>query len=108
MRECDTGGGEGVKIPKLLPTSKSPPFAVSDRLPDITHIVFVVHGVGQVIDDTTIIRNTNIMRDNVQSLLSKHCPHFQRDTGQRVEFFPVEWRSSLRISVAICPLNENI
>ena len=58
--------------------------------------MFVVHGVGQVIDDTTIIRNTNIMRDNVQSLLSKHCPHFQRDTGQRVEFFPVEWRSSLR------------
>ena len=70
--------------------------AVSDRLPDITHIVFVVHGVGQVIDDTTIIRNTNIMRDNVQSLLTKHCPHFQRDTGHRVEFFPVEWRSSLR------------
>ena len=68
----------------------------ADRLPDVNHIVFVVHGVGQVIDDTTIIRNTNIMRDNVQSLLSKHCPHFQRDTGQRVEFFPVEWRSSLR------------
>ena len=76
----------------LIPLS----LAVSDRLPDITHIVFVVHGVGQVIDDTTIIRNTNIMRDNVQSLLAKHCPHFQRDTGHRVEFFPVEWRSSLR------------
>ena len=69
--------------------------------------MFVVHGVGQVIDDTTIIRNTNIMRDNVQSLLSKHCPHFQRDTGQRVEFFPVEWRSSLRNSVANCPLMLN-
>jgi hypothetical protein len=34
-------------------------FPAADRLPDITHIVFVVHGVGQVIDDTTIIRNTN-------------------------------------------------
>ena len=47
---------------------------LSDRLPDITHIVFVVHGVGQVVDDTTIIRNTNIMRDNVNAALNKHFP----------------------------------
>ncbi len=39
----------------------------TDRMHDITHLVFVVHGVGQVNDDTTIIRNTNIMRDNVSS-----------------------------------------
>ena len=70
---------------------------VTDRLPDITHIVFVVHGVGQVVDDTTIIRNTNIMRDNVQSILNKHFEGFQRESGQRTEFFPVEWRSSLRL-----------
>ncbi len=92
---------------------------VPDRLPDITHIVFVVHGVGQasfikiqilkfsfdkylfgtlqVVDDTTIIRNTNVLRDNVSALLSKHFPSLQRDAGQRVEFFPVEWRSSLRL-----------
>jgi phospholipase DDHD1 len=37
------------------------------------------------------------MRDNVQQLLGKNCPNFQRDSGQRVEFFPVEWRSSLRL-----------
>ncbi len=64
----------------------------TDKTPDITHIVFVVHGVGQVVDDTTIIRNTNILRDNVQSILNKHFPNLQRDTNQRVEFFPVEWR----------------
>ena len=69
----------------------------TDRLCDITHIVFVVHGVGQVVDDTTIIRNTNIMRDNVTQILAKHFPKFQMETGQRVEFFPVEWRSSLRL-----------
>ncbi|TRY71739.1 hypothetical protein TCAL_08151 [Tigriopus californicus] len=68
-----------------------------DRLPDITHIVFVVHGVGQVVDDTTIIRNTNIMRDNVNSIQNKHFAKQVKDTGQRIEFFPVEWRSSLRL-----------
>ena len=69
----------------------------TDRLCDITHLVFVVHGVGQVVDDTTILRNTNIMRDNLTSNLAKHFPKFQGETGQRAEFFPVEWRSSLRL-----------
>lgn len=69
----------------------------TDRLADISHIVFVVHGVGQVVDDTTIIRNTNIMRDNIASIMAKHFPRFQMESGQRVEFFPVEWRSSLRL-----------
>ena len=48
-------------------------------------------------DDTTIIRNTNIMRDNMTQILAKHFPKFQVETGQRAEFFPVEWRSSLRL-----------
>ncbi len=69
----------------------------TDRLAEITHIVFVVHGVGQVVDDTTIIRNTNIMRDNLAQILAKHFPKFQVETGQRAEFFPVEWRSTLRL-----------
>ena len=69
----------------------------TDRLCDITHLVFVVHGVGQVVDDTTILRNTNIMRDNLTHNLAKHFPKFQAETGQRAEFFPVEWRSSLRL-----------
>ena len=59
--------------------------------------VFVVHGVGQVVDDTTIIRNTNILRDNISAMMGKYVPRFHVETGQRVEFFPVEWRSSLRL-----------
>ena len=59
--------------------------------------VFVVHGVGQVVDDTTIIRNTNILRDNISALMQKNFPRFHVETGQRVEFFPVEWRSALRL-----------
>ena len=69
----------------------------TDRLCDITHLVFVVHGVGQVVDDTTILRNTNLMRDNLAQNLAKNFPKFQGETGQRAEFFPVEWRSSLRL-----------
>ena len=76
----------------------------TDRLCDITHIVFVVHGVGQVVDDTTIIRNTNIMRDNVTSIMAKHFSKFQLETGQRAEFFPVEWRSSLRLGEGMVQL----
>jgi hypothetical protein len=59
--------------------------------------VFVVHGVGQVVDDTTIIRNTNILRDNISALMQKNFPRFHVETGQRVELFPVEWRSALRL-----------
>ena len=95
---------------------------------EISHVIFVVHGVGQVVDDSSIIRNTNIMRDNMSQTLgkleivfcfhvkilfiyfkkifrlffhpqitAKHYPKFQMETGQRAEFFPVEWRSSLRL-----------
>ena len=50
-----------------------------------------------MVDDSSIIRNTNIMRDNMSQTLAKHYPKFQMETGQRAEFFPVEWRSSLRL-----------
>jgi hypothetical protein len=44
--------------------------------------VFVVHGVGQVVDDTTIIRNTNILRDNMGAMMTKYFPRFHVETGQ--------------------------
>nr|XP_040565528.1 phospholipase DDHD1-like [Lepeophtheirus salmonis] len=73
----------------------------SDKLADISHIVFVIHGVGQVVDDTTILRNTNILRDNVHAMIEKHFKSYQNETGQRIEFFPVEWRSSLTLDEGI-------
>ena len=45
--------------------------AHTDRLAEISHVIFVVHGVGQVVDDSSIIRNTNIMRDNMSQTLGK-------------------------------------
>lgn len=32
---------------------------VLERPPDITHVVFVIHGIGQKMDAGRIIRNTN-------------------------------------------------
>ena len=69
----------------------------ADRLPDVTHAVFVVHGVGGVMDDSTIGRNAALLRDNVSHILTKCFPKFQEQSGQRVEFFPVEWRANLRL-----------
>ena len=69
----------------------------ADRLPDVTHTVFIVHGVGGIMDEGTIGRNATIMRDNVSHILTKCFPKFQEQSGQRVEFFPVEWRTNLRL-----------
>ena len=63
----------------------------------MTHAVFVVHGVGGAMDEGTIGRNATLMRDNVSHILTKCFPKFQEQSGQRVEFFPVEWRTNLRL-----------
>ena len=48
-------------------------------------------------DEGTIGRNATLMRDNVSHILTKCFPKFQEQSGQRVEFFPVEWRTNLRL-----------
>ena len=34
----------------------------AERLPDVSHIVFVVHGVGGIMDESTICRNASVLR----------------------------------------------
>jgi hypothetical protein len=34
----------------------------AERLPDVTHVVFVVHGVGGIMDESTIGRNAAFLR----------------------------------------------
>lgn len=67
--------------------------SVEDKPRDIDHLVFVVHGIGQKRDTGKIIRNTTCFRDCVDWLKQKYFPN----TKHRVEFFPVEWRSSLKL-----------
>ncbi|XP_066990985.1 phospholipase DDHD1 [Anabrus simplex] len=65
----------------------------TDRPVDITHLVFVIHGIGQKMDTGRIIRNTSTFRDCVAWVKQKY---FQ-SSAHRAEFFPVEWRSSLKL-----------
>ncbi|XP_043278278.1 phospholipase DDHD1-like isoform X2 [Venturia canescens] len=66
---------------------------IDDKPHDIDHLVFVVHGIGQKGDTGKIIRNTTSFRECVSWLERKYFPN----SKHRVEFFPVEWRSSLKL-----------
>ncbi|KAM9840775.1 phospholipase DDHD1b [Aulostomus maculatus] len=68
--------------------------APEDTLRETTHIVFVVHGIGQKMDQGRIIRNTSMMRDAARKMEEKH---FSARTTEHVEFLPVEWRSKLAL-----------
>ncbi|XP_075471237.1 phospholipase DDHD1 isoform X3 [Ascaphus truei] len=65
-----------------------------DKPVDTTHIVFVVHGIGQKMDQGRIIKNTAMMRDTARKIEEKH---FSNVATEHVEFFPVEWRSKLAL-----------
>ncbi|XP_011859855.1 PREDICTED: phospholipase DDHD1-like [Vollenhovia emeryi] len=67
--------------------------SMEDKPRDIDHLVFVVHGIGQKRDTGKIIRNTTCFRDCVDWLKQKYFPN----SKHREEFFPVEWRSSLKL-----------
>ncbi|XP_058790056.1 phospholipase DDHD1-like isoform X2 [Phymastichus coffea] len=66
---------------------------MEDKPDDIDHLVFVVHGIGQKRDTGKIIRNTSMFRECVERMKQKYFP----TSEHRVEFFPVEWRSSLKL-----------
>ncbi|XP_055017765.1 phospholipase DDHD1 [Boleophthalmus pectinirostris] len=65
-----------------------------DRPPQTTHIVFVVHGIGQKMDQGRIIKNTAMLREGVRKMEEKHFPGHN---DEHVEFLPVEWRSKLSL-----------
>ncbi|XP_054653050.1 phospholipase DDHD1 isoform X1 [Dunckerocampus dactyliophorus] len=65
-----------------------------DRPPQTTHIVFVVHGIGQKMDQGRIIKNTGMLREGVRKMEEKH---FAEHNHEHVEFLPVEWRSKLAL-----------
>ncbi|XP_075926610.1 phospholipase DDHD1 isoform X3 [Petromyzon marinus] len=68
---------------------------VEDRPPDVSHLVFVVHGIGQKMDQNRIIRNTNTIREAVRRMEERYYPVVAQT--RRVEFLPVEWRSKLQL-----------
>ncbi|XP_062862968.1 phospholipase DDHD1 [Trichomycterus rosablanca] len=68
--------------------------SVEDKPPQTTHIVFVVHGIGQKMDKDRIIKNTGMLREAARKMEEKH---FAEHTEEHVEFLPVEWRSKLAL-----------
>ncbi|XP_052001545.1 phospholipase DDHD1 isoform X1 [Xyrauchen texanus] len=68
--------------------------SLDDKPPQTTHIVFVVHGIGQKMDKDRIIKNTGMLREAVRKMEEKH---FTKQRQEHVEFLPVEWRSKLAL-----------
>ncbi|GAA6109270.1 phospholipase DDHD1 isoform X1 [Tachysurus ichikawai] len=68
--------------------------SLEDKPPQTTHIVFVVHGIGQKMDKDRIIKNTGMLREAVRKMEEKH---FSEHIEEHVEFLPVEWRSKLSL-----------
>ncbi|XP_017331547.1 phospholipase DDHD1 isoform X2 [Ictalurus punctatus] len=68
--------------------------SLEDKPPQTTHIVFVVHGIGQKMDKDRIIKNTGMLREAVRKMEERH---FAEHTEEHVEFLPVEWRSKLTL-----------
>ncbi|XP_013412513.1 phospholipase DDHD1 [Lingula anatina] len=69
----------------------------TDKPPDITHLVFVIHGIGQKMDTGSIVKCCAELREVAGKLKTRWFPHIEEDRQQRAEFLPVEWRSSLKL-----------
>ncbi|XP_041353562.1 phospholipase DDHD1-like [Gigantopelta aegis] len=68
---------------------------MDDKPLDITHLVFVVHGIGQKMDTGAIVKCCKDLRERVEHI--KHKYHSHECYNKRAEFLPVEWRSSLTL-----------
>ncbi|XP_048258899.1 phospholipase DDHD1-like [Haliotis rufescens] len=69
---------------------------MEDKPPDIAHLVFVVHGIGQKMETGAIVKCCKDLRERVVHLKQKYFPDFDQH-NKRSEFLPVEWRSSLKL-----------
>ena len=67
----------------------------ADKPPDISHLIFVVHGIGQLMHMSNIVKSCVSLQQCAVTVLEKLFTDNPPD--QRVEFIPVEWRSSLKL-----------
>ncbi|WAR19275.1 DDHD1-like protein [Mya arenaria] len=70
---------------------------MDDKPTDISHLIFVVHGIGQKMDTGHIVRCAQELRDRMHYVTAKLFPNFEHNENRRAEFLPVEWRSSLKL-----------
>ncbi|KAL3874040.1 hypothetical protein ACJMK2_037104 [Sinanodonta woodiana] len=69
---------------------------MDDKPAEISHLVFVIHGIRQKMDSSSIVKSCKDLRECANYLKAKHFPDLH-DSNQRAEFLPVEWRSSLSL-----------
>ncbi|XP_069116224.1 phospholipase DDHD1-like isoform X1 [Argopecten irradians] len=69
---------------------------MDDKPPDISHLLFVIHGIGQKMETGNIISRCRDLRNQVKILKQKLFPNFD-ELNQRAEFLPVEWRTRLKL-----------
>ena len=67
----------------------------ADKPPDISHLIFVVHGMGQLTRMGNIVKSCVSLQQCAVTVLEKHFT--DNPPNQRLEFIPVEWRSSLKL-----------
>lgn len=68
------------------------------REQEITHLVFVVHGIAQRMYEGGIIKNAEDLRKECEKK-KKEC--FPNSRNKRFMFLPVDWRSSLTLDDGI-------
>ncbi|XP_056022566.1 phospholipase DDHD1-like isoform X2 [Ostrea edulis] len=69
---------------------------MDDKPSDISHLVFVIHGIGQKMETGNIVKRSKELREKVSQMKTKHFSLIET-SSQRAEFLPVEWRSNLKL-----------
>ncbi|VDM59435.1 unnamed protein product [Angiostrongylus costaricensis] len=70
----------------------------TDGPPETSHLILVVHGIGQKGYENLIAENAQQVRDGVLNALERCYPD---DKKARPMFLPVEWRSALKLDDGI-------
>ena len=91
MDVCFVASGAAAQIHRGYHTVADP----ADKPPDISHLIFVVHGIGQLMHMSNIVKSCVSLQRCAVTVLEKLFTDNPPD--QRVEFIPVEWRSSLKL-----------
>ncbi|KAK4803702.1 hypothetical protein SAY86_003519 [Trapa natans] len=63
----------------------------------VRHLVFMVHGIGQRLENANLVDDVGSFRNITTNLAEHHLSPYQRG-AQRVLFIPCQWRKGLKLS----------
>ena len=93
----------GLKLKSSLTKSENDLLDVNsgeafNREQEITHLIFVVHGIAQRMYEGSVIKNAEDLRKACETK-KREC--FPNSKNKRLIFLPVDWRSSLTLDDGI-------